>query len=539
MNSRSGTPRLRVTRETLVFVVLLGVHVLPLWIFQFVPTQDGPAHQSISSILREIGTPGGAYLRDYFVLQKEAFPNWFIYVMMGKVLGFLPIPLAEKVLLSAYVVLLPLSFRYALGAVDRQATLFATFSLPFVYGYHFWMGFYNFCFGIAGFFLALGWWLRHRERLGVARTIVLALLVLGVYFCHPVPLVLLAISVVTLAGWWMLLDLKRKGSPSFRSIGEAFGQYLAAPLLVLVPALLLLGAFLGSGKGTVFPSLRGRSFDLVTLRALVSLDDRAIAVTCLLAALVAVVAVRTLLLRVRQRHVVPEDGLAVLAVVLIAVYFLAPSEVGSGLHVLSRISLFPWLILIMWCSAFARRAIPLTASASVLALALLGLVSVRWAALDDRLAEYTSAASRIEPRRTLLALSFANAGRRPDGGELSDRTQPFVHASGHITVRSRAVDFCNYVGGEDVFPITLHPDRSPYIHFDQADLEAEPPRVEFASYSSRTGRTVDYVLLWWVDASPPNHPALTSVRHQLAGYDRIYVSPNRLVQLFRRKGLSS
>ncbi len=535
MQSLSGAPRSRVSRETLVFLVLLGLHVLPLWIFQFVPTQDGPAHQSISSILREIGTPGGAYLRDYFVLQTEAFPNWFIYVIMGKVLGFLSIPLAEKVLLSAYAVLLPMSFRYALGAMDRRATLFATFSLPFIYGYHFWMGFYNFCFGVAGFFLALGWWLRHRERLGVGRTVVLALLVLGVYFCHPVPLVLLAISVLTLAGWWMLLDIKRKGS-----IREAFRQHLAAPLLALIPALLLLGAFLGGGKGTVFPSFRGRSFDLVTLRALVSLDDRAIVITCVLAALVAAVALGTLLRRVRQRCAAPEDGLAVLALVLTAVYFLAPSEVGSGLHVLSRISLFPWLILIMWCgstmdSRFARRAIPITVP--VLALALLGLVSIRWAALDDRLAEYTSAASWIEPRRTLLALSFANAGRRPDGGELSDRTQPFVHAAGHITVRSRSVDFCNYVGGEDVFPVTLHPGRSPYVHFDQADLEAEPPRVEFASYSPRTGGTVDYVLLWWVEASPPNHPALTSVRNQLAGYDRIYVSPNRLVQLFRRKGL--
>jgi hypothetical protein len=525
---------LRISRETWVFAVLLGLHVLPLWIFRFVPTQDGPAHQSIASILREIGAPGGAYLRDYFVPQTGAFPNWFVYATLARVLGFLPIPLAEKVLLSAYVVLLPVSFRYALGGVDRRAVPFAALSLPFVYGFHFWMGFYNFCFGVAGFFLVLGWWLRYRERLGAGRTIVLALLLLGVYFCHPVPLVLSAVSLLTLAGWWMLFDLKGK------SPWKAFGKWLAPPLLASMPALLLLGAYLGNGKGTNSRGLEGKSFDLVTLRALVALDDRAIAVTCALAALVAAAAVMTLLRRIRQRGIAPEDGLAALAVVLTAVYFLAPNKIGIGDYVLSRISLFPWLILILWCATAtgsrpARRAIPLAAAA--LAVALLGLVSLRWAALDDQLAEYASAASRIEPRRTVLSLSFANAGRGPDGGELSDRTEPFVHAAGHITVRSRSVDLGNYAGRADCFPIALRPDRDPSVHFVPAELEAQPPRVGFASYSSRTGGSVDYVLLWSVEASPPNHPALTLVRDQLAGYERIYVSPNRLAQLYCRKGL--
>jgi hypothetical protein len=518
--------------------------VLPLWIFRFVPTQDGPAHQSIASILREIGTPEGAYLRDYFVLRAEAFPNWFIYVMLARVLGFLPVPLAEKVLLSAYVVLLPVSFRYALGGVDRQAVSFAALSLPFVYGFHFWMGFYNFCFGVAGFFLVLGWWLRHRERPGVGQTLVLALLVLAVYFCHPVPLVLAAVSLVTLAGWWMVVDVMRNGK-SLRSVGEAFGRWLAAPLVALMPALLLLGAYLGKGKGSAFPGLqiRGKSFDFVTLHALVSLDDRAMAVSCGLAALVLAAVVATAVHRVRQRGAVPADGLAALAAVLTAVYFLSPNELADGSYLLSRISLFPWLVFILWCSSamesrFARRTIPLAAPA--LALALLGLISLRWAALDEQLAEYTSAASWIEPRRTLLALSFANAGLRRDRGELADRTQPFVHAAGHVAVRSRSVDLGNYVGGVvDYFPIAFRPDRDPGAHFVPAALEAEPPWVGFASYAARTGGSVDYVLLWAVEASPPNHPALVLVREQLAGYERIYVSPHRLAQLFRRKGLTT
>src|SRR5262245_37251957 len=164
----------------------------------FAPTQDGPAHLSMAQALRQYGTPEGGYLREYLVPNQEAIPNWFVFFLLADVLRFLSLPVAEKVLLSAYVILLPLAARYALRAVRPGAGFLAFLSFPFVYNFLLNMGFYNFCFSLAAFLFSLGYWLRHRGRLGIRHTAVLALLILWTYFCHPVTLAVLVGTLLAL-----------------------------------------------------------------------------------------------------------------------------------------------------------------------------------------------------------------------------------------------------------------------------------------------------------------------------------------------------
>ena len=111
-------PSPRPTRETLLFWGLLALHLLPIWIFPFLPTQDGPGHQAVAFILRQYDHPAAGLLRQYYLPNQEALPNWFIFFLMGRVLGFVSVPVAEKILLTAYVLLLPLAARYALRAID-------------------------------------------------------------------------------------------------------------------------------------------------------------------------------------------------------------------------------------------------------------------------------------------------------------------------------------------------------------------------------------------------------------------------------------
>jgi len=75
-------------------------------------------------------------LGQYYRLNREALPNWFFFFLESRALSFLAIPLAEKVLLTAYVVLFPVSVRYALRAIDRQASFLAVLAFPFVYKLH-------------------------------------------------------------------------------------------------------------------------------------------------------------------------------------------------------------------------------------------------------------------------------------------------------------------------------------------------------------------------------------------------------------------
>ena len=253
-----------------------------------------------------------------------------------------------------------------------------------------------------------------------------------------------------------------------------------------------------------------------------------------LSILLALLTATTLARRGRRRRLLPGDGLLVEAVLLVGVYFLAPNEMGQGGFVTHRLNLFPFLVLILWLGTFSF-AIPIKAAlrsaASAISLAFLAATLALWAGLDVYLGEVLTAAPHLEPRRTLVTLSFSNAGVDEIDETLTFRTWPFVHAGSLLAARRPVVDLSLYEAHEDYFPLTYRPARDPFTHLarDPLDLEAEPPRVDLLSFP------IDYVLLVWPGAVPEDHPAARSIRRQLAaGYERVHVSPEGIAELYRK-----
>lgn len=510
-------------QEGWLFAALIVLHLLPIWLLPFAPTQDGPAHLSMAHALRQYGEPEGLYLREYFVQNQEAIPNWFVFFLLSDVLRFLSLPVAEKVLLSAYVVLLPLSAWYSLGALRPGSRFLAFLSFPFIYNFLLNMGFYNFSFSLPAFLFSVGFWLRHRGRLGIGHTAILALLVLWTYFCHPVTLAVLVGTLLTLASW-RTLRLR-----SFRG--------LVAPLVASAPAVMLLIAFLQDriGGNVSDMTFAAKARQLASLYSLVSLDTRLVGFSIALSVLLGLLAVAALSRRFRRRRLLPGDGLLFACLFLIGIYFAAPNEMGQGGFVTHRLNLFPFLILILWLGTFsfpeALRTAIRSASAAV-SLGFLAAMFAIWAGLGAYLSDILTAAPHLEPRRTLLTLSFSNAGEDEDGSgdDLTFRTWPFVHAGSHLAARVPQVDLSLYEAHEDYFPLTYRPRRDPFIHLarDPLDLEAQPPRVDLGRYPGR----IDYVLLIWPAA---DEKGAGDVRRQLGAYERVHVSPEGLAELWRHK----
>src|SRR5207237_10053478 len=103
-------------------------------------------------------------------------PNWLCYGVMSSAVTIVSPATAEKLLLSAYALALPLSARWALGALGPEAATLAWLSLPLVGNQLLHFGFYNFCLSLAAYLLVVGWWLRHREAWSPGRAAALALL---------------------------------------------------------------------------------------------------------------------------------------------------------------------------------------------------------------------------------------------------------------------------------------------------------------------------------------------------------------------------
>jgi hypothetical protein len=536
------TPPRPSTRETFLFWVLVALHLLPVWAFPFIPTQDGPSHQALTFILRQYDHPAAGLLRQSYLPNREALPNWFIFFLMGRALGLVAVPVAEKILLSAYVLLLPLSARYALRAIDPRAGFLAVLAFPFLYNYMFHMGFFNFCVSLPAFLFVVGYWLKHAERMGPARTALLALLVLWVYFCHPVTLVVTVAAVLTLAGWRALLDLLSTPDRRFAPLAlwRSLRRWLLAPALACLPALALMASFVRSriGARVLMLPLWVKVKHLAGLYSLASLTIWTIPLALTLAFLFYFVAGLCLHAR-RGQPLQAGDGLLAAIAVLAVAFFAAPSDLSGGGFVNHRLLLFPFLTLMLWfgtCEHPARRRLWIQAAAAGIALGFLGLFAWKYAEIDGALAEIAAAGERVETDHTFLYLSYAHQGVDTQGRKLAFRTWPFAHAGGYVGARKRLADLSLYEANEDYFPFYYRPALNPYLHLatEPLGIENDPPAVDLLGYPRRTGGSVDYVLLWGLRDGRRSEPKIRALLDQLAaGYEPIYQARDGRVRLFR------
>lgn len=242
--------------DKLLFWLLWLVHLLPVWMFTPFPTVDGPAHLYNARLMLELWR-GNPTVSEFFVLNPLLQPNVLGHVLLAGMMALgLPALLAEKLLLTSLVGLLPLAFRRLIRSLNPDAGDVTLLVFPFVYGFLFFMGFYNFLLGTLLLLFGIEKWIglvgKPLNRNNSSALAVIALLTL---YAH-----LYAFAwFVVFAALVLIADLYSKEKPLTR-------KQLVAKLLLwvlpLLPALyhIIKGKF--SGGETVFSS-SGALWDLV------------------------------------------------------------------------------------------------------------------------------------------------------------------------------------------------------------------------------------------------------------------------------------
>jgi hypothetical protein len=73
-----------------LFIALLLIHVLPIWIFPYFPTQDGPAHVYNSKVLKDYHDTDNHEIREAYRLNLRLFPNWTSHASMTALMYVVP-----------------------------------------------------------------------------------------------------------------------------------------------------------------------------------------------------------------------------------------------------------------------------------------------------------------------------------------------------------------------------------------------------------------------------------------------------------------
>ncbi len=221
-----------------LYLIALIFGALPLWVSRHLPLVDLPQHLHLISVLHRIDDPTTIYPR-LFAIRSELTPYLGYYYAVSFLNWFLPLDIANKVFLSAYVVGMPLSLAFLLRSLGRPIWP-SLLSLPFAYGDSFAWGFINYCSAMPLAFWGCGLLVRSisgppRRRahaIGLAVSLVLTLLFHVQIFAF-----------LGLAFPWLLLTTRSPDdAPDSDSTGKRVAAFLSArgpALAAAVPSLAL------------------------------------------------------------------------------------------------------------------------------------------------------------------------------------------------------------------------------------------------------------------------------------------------------------
>ncbi len=168
---RALVSRFPLERLAWIFALICGV--APLWATQALPLVDLPQHLHLISVLHRLNDASTLY-PEIFARRPELTPYLGYYYAVSLLNWLMPLELANRVFLSAYVMGMPLSLAFLLKSLKRP-TWPALLALPFAYGDSFAWGFINYCASLPLALLTCGFFVRAIEDAPRRRTWAIAL----------------------------------------------------------------------------------------------------------------------------------------------------------------------------------------------------------------------------------------------------------------------------------------------------------------------------------------------------------------------------
>ena len=527
-----------------LFAALLVIGLAPIWLVPHVPTQDGANH--VESVMGLLRLPRSALLQHYYLPNYGLQPNWLTQLLFAGLVQVVSPRVAEKLVLSGYLVLLPLAFRYALPRTERGRWAALTI-FPFLHSYPFHMGFWNFSYSLALFFVAVGLWYRTRGRLTTRTGLAFSAVTLVLFVAHSVSTMAALAALGAVLAWRGGLGLwrargraRRRGIVLRGHVRRGLATYAWA-----LPAIGLMALFVvRQPKPYVYrPSLFDYAKHFASLYALVSFDRRELLLTFPVALTIALAVASGLRAR-RARRLRLVDGWLAAGALATLLYFLTPDAVADGAQLTDRLALYPFFAALLWLgwSSVPLRTVKLAAWALVvLFLAATAFRLFKYRQIDGYLAEYESVAPHVAEGSTILPLTFQPFGPREAGAIdgkklLSYRVQVFQHVNGWIATDQHGIDLDNSQAKTTHTPLRWRDELNPFTYLNTRPfgLEDEPPCVELWPYLALGGR-VDYVIVWGATGPAALDECGGEVLAELGRtYERVYVSePRGMAELWR------
>ena len=184
----------------LVWLVLTIVALVPVWGQRLLPMLDTPSHLALARGWHSFHDPAFR-IAEFYSLRIRPVPYVAFYGTIHLLMYVMPIEVANKLFLSAYLVLFPLSILSVARALGRSPWL-ALGAFPLAFNQNWIYGFSSFLMSVALSFFALAqvlWLLREPTT---KRGLGLGVLCLLAYMFHILPWAMFGLGAIVLLWMW-------------------------------------------------------------------------------------------------------------------------------------------------------------------------------------------------------------------------------------------------------------------------------------------------------------------------------------------------
>jgi len=209
--------------RTQLVIVWIGMTVLalaPVWLASVLPMLDVPNHLAQIRAWHSFSDPR-YHIAAYFDLRIHLVPYMLYHSAVHALMFVFPILIANKIVISIYVVAFPASFLVLVRALHRDPWI-ALLSFAFVYNQCFLYGFVSFLLALPLLWLGLAALIRYLDNGRVADLFILGSCAIGALLGHILPWILLGVFAIALCA----LEIRRH-------------RRIAAVAMTLLPSLVL------------------------------------------------------------------------------------------------------------------------------------------------------------------------------------------------------------------------------------------------------------------------------------------------------------
>ncbi len=380
---RQGGLLQRISPELVLLTLICAGYVVTVLSLPIFPTQDGPVHLYYTHVLQALfSKQPSVYTQFYYI--KHLLPPYSLYYYSLLLLAkFVPLFMADKIVICCYFVSFVFGFRYLARAIGPNADSMALLATLVLLNWPLGMGFVNFCGSLSLSLWCLGLWLRASGRRDYPRKIGFLVLLYLVMLAHPVPL----LPVLGIC----LLDVLLRVVGYVRNRSQAVPAFLLEDMAFVVVAMGALGyvalftsSHLAKQVYATAPLAQRVTENILMYargRGLAPFTGTGLNVSVARLSLLLVVPVALLLAlvqRLRNRAWTLGDRFFVLTVLLIVAMPFVPHDMNASHFFADRLLIFIWLAALMAASGLRLKAWPIRAA--VILLAVVGNVMIYRAA---------------------------------------------------------------------------------------------------------------------------------------------------------------